>query len=281
MNPPHNHHRLHRRWKTCCKWTSAIALFLPGVGANLQAGALPAQDGTANLRILDTQEVDLGDHSITYNRVETPILKPEAVKPALVPVEPVPMTAQEEEELRVWESKFQDSLFLSVTVYDGRFSEVRWWEDGRQNVVWSNVNFLHFAPLPDLETDKAYYSIMLWGLETTSEEVRASNAEAKSPLEMTALPPSELPPLSQAGPKWMAEGQLSEATVRAMEDFHEYYHLHGAEMAADYTRREEEAKAHDEWAKLHPPIPQDTVINFFPIRSTTFKSTAQAGETGN
>ncbi len=231
-------------------------------------------------KILDSQEVDMGDHKITYNRVETPLLKPEPIKLDLAPVETVPMTAQEEEELRKWEAKFQYSPFLGVTVYDGQFSEVRWWDDGQENVVWSNVNFLHFAPMGDLETDTAYYWIMLSGSETTSEQVRALNGEATSPSEMTALPPKELPPLSQAGPKWMAEGKLSAAAERAMEDFHEYYAQHGPEMAAAYKQREEEAKAHEEWVKAHPPIPQDSVINFFPIRSTTFRTaTSKAGET--
>lgn len=243
----------------------AVSLACIGIPARAQQTTLAVD--APSLKILDSQEVDLGDHKITYNRVEVPKLKPEAVKTISVPVDPVPMTAEEEAAMKAWESKFQEALFFGVVVYDGNYSEIRWWEDGQENVVWSNVNFLHFAPMPDLETDKAYYSLMLWGWETTSEEVRAMNAEAKSPLEMTALPPSELPPLGEAGPKWMAQGKLSEAAVRAMEDFHEYYHLHGVAMAEDYKRREAEAKAHEEWVKAHPPIPQDTTVNFFPIRS--------------
>ncbi len=228
--------------------------------------------------MLDSQEVQVGDHSIFYNRIETPKLKPEAVKTDPVPAEPVRMTAQEEEELRKWEAKFQYSPFFSVTVFDGAFSEIRWWDDGQENVVWSNVNFLHFPPFGDLETENAYYTVMVWGWETTREEMRALNAQAKSPLEMMALPPKELPPLGKAGPKWMAEGKLSEAAVRAMEDFHEYYHLHGVAMAEEYKRREAEAKAHEEWVKAHPPTPQDTIVNFFPIRSVHAPKTVPVEE---
>ncbi|MCX6970737.1 MAG: hypothetical protein NTV93_11405 [Verrucomicrobia bacterium] len=224
-------------------------------------------EAVKSARILDTQEVDFGDRKITYNRVETPRLKPEPVVVAPVPVKPVPMTAPEEEELRRWEAKFQYSPFLGVTVYDGAFSEIRWWDDGQENVVWSNVNFLHFAPFSDLETDAAYYSVMLSGWETTTAEVRAMNAAAKSRAEMMPLPPATLPSLSQAGPKWQAASPLSEGAKRAMNDFHEYYRKHGAQMAVDYGRREEEARANEAWAKAHPPIPQDTVINYFPIRS--------------
>jgi hypothetical protein len=52
-----------------------------------------------------------------------------------------------------------------------------------------------------------------------------------------------------------------------MHDFHEYYRKHGAQMAVDYARREAEAKASEAWAKAHPPIPPDTVINYFQIPS--------------
>ena len=218
-------------------------------------------------RVLDTQEVDLGNRKITYNRVESPKLKPEPAKEVVAPVEPVPMTAQEEEELRRWEAKFQYSLCLSVAVYDGKVSELRWWEDGRENVVWSNVNFLHFCPFGDLDTPDAYYWLMVWGWETTTAEVRAMNSEARTREELTPLPPETLPPLAKGGPRWQAAGPLSEGAKRAMHDFHEYYRKHGAQMAVDYAKREEEAKAHEEWLKAHPPIPQDTVINYFPIRS--------------
>lgn len=34
-----------------------------------------------SLKVLDSQEVDLGDYSIIYNRVETPVLKPESAQP--------------------------------------------------------------------------------------------------------------------------------------------------------------------------------------------------------
>lgn len=218
-------------------------------------------------RILDSQEVDLGNHKITYNRIESPKLKPDPPKEVAAPVESASMTAQEAEELRKWEATFQDSLFLGVTVYDGKFSEVRWWDEGHENVVWSNVNFMHFTLLSDLETSDAYYWLMLWGWETTTAEVKAMNAEAQTREELTPLPPATLPPLAKAGPKWQAASLLSEGAKRAMRDFHEYYRKHGAQMAVDYARREAEAKAHEEWLKSHPPIPPDTVINYFPIQS--------------
>lgn len=233
----------------------------------LSPGFSQVPEAVKTAKVLDSQEVDLGDHKITYNRIEAPKLKPEPAKVAAAPVEPVAMTKEEEAALKAWAAKLQYSFYPSVTVYDGNFSEIRWWDEGHENVVWSNVNFLHFCALADLETETAYYSFMLWGWETTSEEMRLMNAEAKSPEEIVPLPPSGLPALGKEGPQWVAAGKLSEGAVQAMEDFHEYYQANGAKMAAEYQRREEEAKAREEWLKANPPIPPDTVVSFFPIRS--------------
>jgi hypothetical protein len=250
--------------------------FLPFLAASgtiflftAQGSAQESSEAVKVARILDSQEVDLGDHKITYNRIEAPKLKPETAKPDFVPAEPVPMTAQEEAELRKWEAKFQDSQFFGVTVYDGQFSEVRWWDEGHENVVWSNINFLHFTLLSDLETETAYHTFMLWGWETTTAEVRAMNAEAQSREELTPLPPATLPPLAKSGPKWQAASPLSEGAKRAMRDFHEYYRKHGAKMTVDYAKREADAKASEAWAKAHPTIPPDTVINYFRIESAS------------
>jgi hypothetical protein len=250
-----------------------LPLFLCPLLAALVLAALLPQTACgeavagSNVKILDQYEVDLGSRSIIYNRLETPVLKPQPTPvPAAAAQREAPPTAEELAAIRAWEARFQYSLFLSVTVYDGMFSELRWWDDGHENVVWSNVNFLHFSPFADLETKDAYYSVMLWGWETTSEAIRTWNAEAKLPSELMALPPRGLPALATAGPQWVAVGSLTQGAVRAMKDFHERYRVHGATLAADYRRREQEARAHQEWLWANPPVPRDSVINFFPIR---------------
>lgn len=216
--------------------------------------------------MIESVEVDLGRRKITYNRAETPDLKPQPA-PIQTERQEVAPTAEDLAAIRAWEAKLHSSLFLSVTVFDGTFSELRWWDEGHENVVWSNVNFLHFSPFADLETKDAYYSVMLWGWETTSEEMRSLNALAKSPSEMIVLPPARLPALSAAGPRWIASGKLTEQAIRAMRDFHDYYRIHGSTLAADYHRREEEARAHEAWLRANPPQPKDTTVTFFPIKS--------------
>jgi len=256
----------------------SLAIMASGSLAVAQDNIAPS-DAVAKARVIDSQEVDLGPRSIIYNRLEAPVLKPQPTPAPAPPVQrEVPPSAEELAAIRAWEAKFQYSLFISVTVYDGRFSELRWWDDGHENVVWSNVNFLHFSPFADLETREAYYSVMLWGWETTSEEIQSLNSQARSPSEIMALPPRRLPLLAVAGPQWIAAGRVTEGASLAMKDFHDYYRDHGAVLAADYRRREDEAKAREEWIKAHPPVPQDTVVNFFPIRSSALERTGKDAE---
>lgn len=242
-----------------------VAVLLASSGSRSHAQHTTASDTPCPLKILDSQEVDLGDHKIIYNRVETPKLKPKLKKAEAKPVEAVPLTAEDAAAMKVWEATFQYSLSLSVTVYDGKTSELRWTEDGHENVVWSNVNFLHFSQFTDLATKSANYWLMLCGSEITSEEVRALNAGAKSRGELIPLPPRGLPLLGWSGPQWIAAGKLTKGAIRAMKDFHEYYRVHGSEMAAEYGRRDAEEEAREAFERSNPLRPADSVVNFFPI----------------
>lgn len=244
-----------------------IAALIGAIGLHAQEVAMSGS-ASVSLKVLDSQEVDLGDRKIIYNLVETPKLKPESV--AISPVADaeaavVPAVLEQHEG---WTAKAQESYFFSVTVYDRNFSEVRWWEDRKENVVWSNVNFLHFGSFADVETPRACYSVMLRGWETSTAEARTFNATAQSYLGQMALPPAGLRRLVKVGPQWIAATSVSENAQRVMNDLHEYYRKHGAKLAADYAKAEADAKAHEAWTKANPPVPQDTIINFFPIRSS-------------
>lgn len=243
-----------------CLLTTAVLFFRPSAAQADEA------------RILDSQEVDLGDRKIIYNLVETPALRPAESAPPVSPIEAVPMTAQEADELRRWEAKRKYAAFFWVTVYDGKFSEVRWWDAGRECVIWSNVDFLDLPPFAEIETDAAFYSLMLIGWETTTSEVRRLNASAHTAAEVMPLPPASLQGPRKTKPRWIAAGPMSEDAKRAMDDLHEYFRLHRTRLTEEAALREEQAAAFEEWKTLHPATPQDTVVNFFPIRSATLKN---------
>jgi hypothetical protein len=65
-----------------------------------------------------------------------------------------------------------------------------------------------------------------------------------------------------------------------IEALHTYYDANAAKLAAELRQREAEQAAHERWLKEHPPIPRDTMIEYFPIRSSTKSQAASAGQEG-
>lgn len=55
--------------------------------------------------------------------------------------------------------------------------------------------------------------------------------------------------------------------LRALQEIHRYYDTHHTRLAREYEESEAAWVAYQEWLRLHPPVPQDTTINFFPIQS--------------
>ncbi len=221
----------------------------------------------------------MGDHKIIYNRVEPPELKPE--EPKVEPLPPSAVDPSASAEIEEWETKREEWLGIDVTVYDGKFSEVRWYAEGHVITIWSNVNFMHFSSMADFETPDAIYGMMVTGWDVTTKEAEAQNAQATTPAEIMPFPPRSLRTLAKVGPQWQPVGVISREATEVMNDLHAYYRKHGTKMAREYEQRIAEAEAREAWEKKHPTKPQDTIINFFPIRSTFFKTaTTKAGKTG-
>ena len=61
-------------------------------------------------------------------------------------------------------------------------------------------------------------------------------------------------------------GNYAEA-LKALTDLHRYYDANRDRLTREYAEAEAARIAQEQWNKEHPPIPKDTVTNFFPIRS--------------
>jgi hypothetical protein len=68
--------------------------------------------------------------------------------------------------------------------------------------------------------------------------------------------------------------------LKVIEAMHTYYDANVAKLAAEFRQREAEQEAHERWLKEHPPIPRDTTVEYFPIRSSTRGQAASAGQEG-
>lgn len=231
--------------------------------------ASAAESGSiGGARVLDSMEVDLGARSIIYNRVVPPVLKPVPMPtPVVVVPEHVP-TAAELEEMQRLESKRYACAFLLCAVYDGEFTEVEWYEGGQWVSFLSTINFHYLSPLSDFETPGSYYSIFMGLGDCGREEFAlfAGNASAPRP-----WPSGLLQRQKQTGKSvWriLAQGPESRGAVQAIEELHRYFDAHRDKLTGEYEEGEAARLAREQWLKEHPPVPKDTVINYFPIRSS-------------
>ena len=217
----------------------------------LAASSLAAEPGALDsARVLSSVEVDYGDHSVFYNRVEVPVLKPEAPRPVVPSPEP---TAADIARAAQIDAKRQVNLWLSCTVFGGRFTEVRIPQDGEEVVIQSSIDFNLLAQGLDLETADSYYNLFM-GLGDVSREEFSG-----------AWPTTLLAEAASTGQsKWrvVSKVQPSADTSRTVQDLHRYFDAHRASLIARRQQREAAQRAHEEWLKANPPVPQDIVINY-------------------
>lgn len=237
-----------------------------GIGL-LFAFAIPsyAEEISVSRRILDSQTVDLGVRSITYNRVETPVLKPQpSFAPSSPPFAFIPPTAEELAALRAWEAKSDVLLFLSCTVFEHQMTEVRWWRDDGEYVVWSGIDFNYLRSLFDFETEATRYTVLLGIGDASWEDFRAWNAakqrrpafpygaSSSAAYQMVSFPKTGIDPEAKA----------------AFDAIHAYFAAHRERLIWNYEESERSRAAQEAWLKAHPPQPKNTTVYYFPIRSS-------------
>jgi len=234
-------------------------------------------------KVLDSQVVDLGNRKITYNRIETPALKPQPTPeaaPLAAAKEYVP-TAEELAEIRHWESLRYEYLGGSATVFDGIGTEFRLWTPEGEAVALSSINFNFLQNLWDLEREGVYYSVFFFASGYSPEEfAEAKKSEPEWAAQFGEFPKEEAG-LSRFTVVSAPKGEAGERAIQALEDLHAYFDENRKQLRAAYEESEKARIAQEEWVKAHPPTPQDTIINFFPIRSSTHpvKTSVQVEET--
>ena len=180
------------------------------------------------LRVLESVEVDYGDHSIFYNRVEKPLLKPTWQKPVAPPYVPTADEIAREQRLA---AKRDVNLWISCTVFDGQFTEVRIPQDGQEVVIQSSIDFSLLAQGFDLETADSFYSLFMGLGDVTREE-------------FTGVWPEQL--LAEAAKtgvsKWHVVGKLQPTadTICTIEDIHRYFDAQKESLIALKAQRESE-----------------------------------------
>lgn len=207
-----------------------------------------------------------------YHLVKPPVLKSEVVAEKLFEHEPETVSDAGD-----WGARREDSLWLTVTVFDGKTSEVRWWDEGGEHVVWSNIDFKFFTGVPFVETPDVNYSLMIFLTEVSEKETREWNALA----DQRGLPASErmampryplVPSLVKGRSRFLVgsspRSQSNGRDLAAMVDLHRYYDANKQDLKRKFEEAETARIAQEAWQKAHPPVPEDVIVEYFPIRSS-------------
>lgn len=268
-----------------------------------RGGASSTNSGTADqesprFQIIEQTEVDFGDRSVIYNRVAPPVLR-ERVRAPLPPAPTAEELAAMETEEPVAEQDFQ-VIFITAVVYDGIITELRWTENQREHRAFSNIDFHYLAGVEFQSGGTAYYlgvavddatraSVAEWNHEVEKlgwpremktnltrsndfpagyssyiavpDESRALALAWNRYLTKTGAPPDEFLPVPDSPPAGADESPVMDA-------IHAWFDSNKSQLIPGYAARKAAAAERERWLQEHPPVPRDTVINYFPIRSS-------------
>lgn len=223
-----------------------------------------------NFQVLRTKEIKLENRSIILNRVVAPVL------PA-PPPPPPPPTAEEIAVAKVaateaalnYQAKKHELLFFSATVYDGRVTEVSWFDNQHEYKVFSSINFNHLAGLGWFETADTEYMLLMGVGEQTSEQVAIFNqrvSEEGWPQLRREIPPPESFTQNRAE-YFVVEDENhpapTPAQLQALDDLHVYYDANKPRLIEEHTQREAARLVREREFRENPPVPKNSVINYW------------------
>jgi hypothetical protein len=217
-------------------------------------------------KVIESQEIDFGDHSVILNRVEAPELKP---TPTPEPKQAAPAQNASVEELGALEgaAKPEVFMFLSCTVFDHKVTEIHWQRADGQYVIWSSMDFNLMRGEMFVETEGVRYQLFLGVGNESRAEVEQRNAELDAALRRTIPDLGESTGTACYKVVSFPKSGVSAEVTQALDLLHRYYDTNHDRLVQQYAESEAARIAHEKWMQEHPPVPQDTTINYFPIKS--------------
>ena len=194
-----------------------------------------------------------GGQTVIFQRVDPPPALPSAAP--LPPVKAPDLSPQELEALRQREAKPRTVLLLSATVFDHRFTELRWTGEGGKFRAFSSVDFQYLGGMQEIETADAIYTVMLALADGTATE--AEEMTRKFP-QITLLPKDRA--------AWVPAEDPARENARvlvALDAIHTYYDAHRAELVRTHEQRTAAEAERQRQLREHPPVPKTMVIRYW------------------
>ena len=154
-------------------------------------------------------------------------------------------------------------LSLSATVYDHQFTALRWYDGTAPGLqAYVNLDFTYFSGVTTLETADTVYDL-IFGLGT---DTASSLSQAGQP-----LPDFSAVPAGHSGYQIVAgDPNAHPDAIAALNALCAYYDANSAQMIAAYNQQQAYNTAYQQWQQAHPQPTPNTVINFWPVKSSVY-----------
>jgi hypothetical protein len=257
--------------------TAVVPIFRPAPEFTPPPPPAPKALPAFTVEATATQRV--ANHKVVMVRVVDPKLPdPPAPPPPMTPEQLDALRASPEWQQRVRTHKEARMLFLTAHVYDHQWSRISWFGPGpfaRPFAAWSNVDFNHFAALSGFDA-RGVRHVLLLGLgniDTTQTKKRLeTSGQPYRPPQIPALPRDKSAFVLVEGDPDDADGM---APIRALHEIHQGHRDQLVALCADLERARVARAA---WYRARPPVPQDTVIHFWPRHGSRRTSKDAAAE---
>lgn len=197
---------------------------------------------------LKVHTIDEGDRKVVLRRVAPPVSLPEPAEEGADEIVAVP----EIQPVPDLDSKPREPLeMLLITVYGDQVSRIQW---GGEFTVWSATSFAALPAIGEIGAENAvhpYFAI-----------VSEANAES--------LPDEFSIPEDSAAPYWLEAGGMQAPPDRLfaeMELLHEFYWENEEEFRDAWQRSKALREARERYLAANPPVKEDLIINFAPVKS--------------
>jgi hypothetical protein len=224
------------------------------------------------VQVLDQQQVEIGTHKITFNRIAPPTFPARTPAPQAAPTAQTtnrsPQTrsvirSAQTNDTGISQPKQGKILFLSATVYDRQFTEVRSYGGVSPELrAYVNIDFNYFSTVSEIETADTVY-LLMFGL---------GNDTADALVQRGGQPPNLAAFPQDRSAYQIIEGSVADHAedIAALDALCVYYDVNKAQMVAAYNQQQADNAARAQWLKDHPPVQPDTVINYWPVKNSVY-----------
>lgn len=245
--------------------------------AALFTTAACAQDALQNARsqpplpvhVLKSWRADFGDRSLYLNRVAPPFLRQAPIQTSAPTDNTVPPAFAD----APVPGKKSEVLFLSATVHNHKFTEIRWMAGGNEFRAFSNIDFNLLTGGLSFENEDTAYTLLLAVTNVSTQTVQTVSGSPHDSAPVSADSLAAIGKLSTTKAQYIVAGDGGDVApqdkgLAAFDALHVFYNTNRQQLTDAYAKGEAARLAQESKPKVPLPKPPDTVVNFWPGNGT-------------